>query len=55
MQISRDQLQDLTEAFEDTAAYVADLHQLSGECIWSCVSCLGLAKVEEFQGGLKSA
>ena len=55
MHISKDQLQDLTEAFEDTAAFVADQHQLSGECVWTCAVCLSAAKVAEFRGEVTSA
>tara|TARA_Y100000004_G_scaffold176764_1_gene217620 strand:- start:2184 stop:2351 length:168 start_codon:yes stop_codon:yes gene_type:complete len=55
MQISRDQLQDLTEAFEDTAAHVADQHKLSGECVWTCAGCLSHAKVAEIRGEVTSS
>jgi len=50
MQISREQLQELTEVIEDTIEYACDHHQLSGEMVWKLVECLAVAKQAEFAG-----
>jgi hypothetical protein len=50
MVITSDQLQDLVDAFEDTAQFVCDEHKLSGELVWSCAEALSLAKVCQLRG-----
>ena len=47
MQISRDQLQQLTELIEDSVAHYCDENIFSGEMVWTVVECLATAKLEE--------
>ena len=50
MEISKQQLQALRELVEDTVEYFCDENMVSGEVAWTCVECLGTAKVAEVQG-----
>ena len=52
MQITREQLQELTEVIEDTIEYACDKEQLSGELAWTVVECLATAKLAELRGEL---
>ena len=54
MEISQDQLQELTEVIEDTVEYFCDKEQASGEKAWTVINCLSLAKLAEIQGTVKS-
>lgn len=47
MQISREQLQELTEVVEDTISYYCDENIVSGEMVWTIVECLATAKLDE--------
>ena len=47
MQISREQLDELTALIEDTVAYHCDQNISSGEMVWTVVECLATAKLEE--------
>ena len=47
MQISREQLQELTELIEDSVAHHCDQNMSSGEMVWTVVECLATAKLEE--------
>ena len=55
MQISREQLQELTEVIEDTIEYYCDKEQVSGELAWTCIECLATAKLAELRGQLAAA
>jgi hypothetical protein len=50
MEISREQLQELTEVIEDTIQYSCDQWQISGEKAWTIVHCLSIAKLAELEG-----
>ena len=50
MQISREQLQELTEVIEDTVEYACDKECISGEMAWSVIECLAVAKQAELAG-----
>ena len=52
MNISRPQLNTITETLEDTVEYLCDQETLSGELLWTVVSCLAEAKVAELKGEL---
>jgi len=47
MQISREQLDELTALVEDAVAHHCDENISSGEMIWSVVECLAAAKLGE--------
>ena len=55
MQISRPQLNELTEVLEDTIEYYCDKEQVSGELAWTIVECLATAKIAELKGELAAA
>ena len=55
MQISREQLNELTEVIEDTIEYYCDKEQVSGELAWTCIECLATAKLAELRGELAAA
>ena len=55
MQISCEQLRELTEVIEDTIEYYCDKEQVSGELAWTCVECLATAKLAELRGELAAA
>tara|TARA_R100000951_G_scaffold114091_1_gene117574 strand:- start:1027 stop:1239 length:213 start_codon:yes stop_codon:yes gene_type:complete len=50
MEISREQLQELTEVITDTIQYSCDQWQISGEKAWTIVHCLSIAKLAELEG-----
>ena len=50
MEMSREQLQELTEIFEDTIQYSCDQWQISGEKAWTVLHCLSIAKLAELEG-----
>jgi len=54
MEISREQLQELTEIIEDTIEYGCDEWQISGEKAWTIVHCLSIAKLAELEGVVTS-
>lgn len=55
MELSRPHLDELTEVIEDTVEYACDLHQLSGELVWTVVQCLATAKLAELNNELAAA
>ena len=55
MQISQDQLTELTEVIEDTIEYYCDKEQVSGELAWTVLECLATAKLAELNGELAAA
>ena len=55
MQISREQLTELTEIIEDTVEYYCDKEQVSGELAWTVLECLATAKLAELRGELAAA
>jgi len=50
MQISREQLNELTEVIEDTVEYACDQYTMSGEKAWAIIECLAIAKQAELEG-----
>ena len=52
MEISRDQLDELTGVIEDTIEYYCDKEQVSGELAWTVLECLATAKLAEMRGEL---
>jgi len=52
MNISREELTELTEIIEDTVQYFCDKHQASGQLAWTCVQGLATAKIAELNGEL---
>lgn len=54
MQISSQQLKDLTETIEDSLQYFCDDQQVSGELAWTVLSALCEAKLAELRGELAS-
>ena len=50
MEISREQLKELTEVIEDTVEYACDKEMISGELAWSVIECLAVAKQAEIAG-----
>ena len=54
MEISREQLQELTEVIEDTIQYSCDQWQISGEKAWTVLHCLSIAKLAELEGAVTS-
>ena len=55
MQISHEQLTELTEIIEDTIEYFCDKEQASGELAWTVVECLATTKLAELNGELAAA
>lgn len=55
MNITREQLNDLTEILEDSLEYFCDNEQISGELAWTIVETLGTAKLAEIKGKLAPA
>jgi hypothetical protein len=55
MDISREQLDELTSVVEDTVEYACDQHMLSGELAWTVIECLATAKIAELKGELAAA
>ena len=54
MEISREQLQELTEVIEDTVSYACDQWMISGEKAWAVLECLAIAKQAEIAGEVTS-
>jgi hypothetical protein len=52
MNITRDQLKELTELIEDSASYFCQENLISGETFWTCVECLSITKLAELRGEL---
>ena len=50
MEMSREQLQELTEIIEDTIEYSCDQWQISGEKAWTVLHSLAIAKLYELEG-----
>ncbi len=50
MQVSPEQLQELTEVIEDTVEYACDQYTMSGEKAWAIIECLAIAKQAEIAG-----
>jgi len=50
MEISREQLNELTEVVEDTVEYACDQYMMSGEKAWAIIECLAIAKLAELEG-----
>ena len=50
MEISREQLNELTEIIEDTVEYGCDQWMISGEKAWAIIECLAIAKQAEIAG-----
>jgi len=48
MNITREQLNELTELIEDTVEYYCDDRVFSGEICWKIIGCLAVAKQREF-------
>lgn len=54
MEMSREQLQELTEIIEDTIEYGCDQWRISGEKAWTVLHCLSIAKLAELEGSVTS-
>ena len=54
MNISKPQLNEITEVLEDSIQYICDENQLSGELVWTIVECLATAKLAELKGLIKA-
>ena len=54
MEMSREQLQELTEILEDTIEYACDQWMISGEKAWTVAHCLTIAKLAELEGVVTS-
>lgn len=52
MNISRDQLDELTGILEDSASHFCGENIVSGETFWTCVECFATAKLAELRGEL---
>lgn len=50
MEMTREDLQQLTELFEDTAEYYCDQNIISGQKLWTVLECLATAKLAELNG-----
>ncbi len=55
MNITEEQLAEITEVIEDTLEYACDKEQLSGEFVWTVLQCLSTAKLFELNGALTEA
>ena len=55
MNISHEQLIELTEVIEDTVEYFCDQERVSGELAWTCIESLATAKLVELSGDLVAA
>ena len=54
MEISREQLKELTEVIEDTVEYACDKEMISGQKAWAIIECLAVAKQAEIAGLVSS-
>jgi len=52
MEMTRTQLQELTELIEDTAEYFCTENMISGEKLYTVLECLATAKLAEMNGEL---
>jgi len=52
MQITKEQLTELTEVIEDTIEYYCDQNTVSGQLAWTAVECLATAKLAELNNEL---
>ena len=52
MNITKDQLIEITGIIEDTIEYFCDQQQVSGELAWTVVESLSTAKLAELRGEL---
>ena len=50
MEMTREDLQELTALFEDTAEYYCDDKIISGQKLWTVLECLATAKLDELNG-----
>ena len=50
MNITREQLDELTSVIEDTVEYACDQWTISGEKAWAVLECLAVAKQAEIAG-----
>ena len=50
MELTRNQLAEITELFEDTAEYYCDQNIISGQKLWTVLECLATAKLAELNG-----
>ena len=55
MNITREQLDEITSVIEDTVEYACDKEQLSGELVWTVLEALATAKLAELRGELTAA
>ena len=55
MNITRPQLNELTELLEDTIEYYCDNNTMSGQLAWTVTECLATAKLAELKGEVKAA
>ena len=55
MNITREQLDEITSVIEDTVEYACDKEQLSGELVWTVLETLATAKLAELRGELTAA
>lgn len=54
MEITREQLQEITEVIEDTVEYFCDQYTASGQLAWTVVETLATAKLAELNGELNA-
>lgn len=52
MEMTREQLSEIKELFEDTAEYYCDENLISGQKLWTVIECLATAKLAELNGEL---
>lgn len=52
MEMTREQLADITALFEDTAEYYCDDNIISGQKFWTVLECMATAKLAELNGEL---
>ena len=53
MELTRTQLHEITELFEDTAEYYCDENVISGQKLWTVIECLATAKLAELNGEIE--
>ena len=53
MEMTREDLKELTELFEDTAEYYCDDRIISGQKLWTVLECLATAKLAELNGEIQ--
>jgi len=52
MEITRQELTELTEIIEDTVEYFCDKERVSGQLTWTCIEALATTKLAELAGEL---